>query len=418
LSTCQALALSGWPGADPTGLIAGKDSSCQSSFAQGIVVLKNDQPHSYIEAVHVGFFAKKIDFSTYETLQVENWELRQEVTSLRQQLETAQLSLDEHLLNSREQELRELFLFENTHIKADLQDIQSHMADSVEASQKTLSCVKRVSDKFNDLAARLDGLIGTLGSLNTMSDSSSRVVGEMSVRAKEIGSVLTLVRGIAEQTNLLALNAAIEAARAGEQGRGFAVVADEVRGLADKTQSAINETNEVIQAMLSNVSGVGGVFKELSQSVTQVVTEVDEFKVDLDDLKGYLKEYFQDIILMADGVFMSLAKLDHQLWKVNAYLSISQHEPSFEFVDHHNCRLGKWYYHGAGKAFFSNAPQYKELERPHADVHNCTREVLELLKMAKLDYQRLTQALTKMEEASDSVFACLDQIHQGRQFDF
>jgi hypothetical protein len=366
----------------------------------------------------VGFFTKKVDFSTHEALQLENQALKEEVARLHQQLATTQASLDEHLLKYREQELRELFHFENTHVKTGLQDIQSHMANSSEASRKTLSCVKTVSGKFEELTDRLDEVVGNLGGLTKMSNSSAQVVGDMSVRAKEISSVLTLVRGIAEQTNLLALNAAIEAARAGEQGRGFAVVADEVRGLADKTQSAINETNEVIQAMLTNVSGVGSVFNELNKRVSHVVSEVDDFKGGLDDLETYLRDYFQDIILMADGVFMSLAKLDHQLWKVNTYLSISQHEPAFDFVDHRNCRLGKWYYQGAGKEFFADAPHYAELERPHAEVHNSTREVFELLKTANLDYQRLGQILTRMEEASTRVFACLDKIRHGRKFDF
>lgn len=366
----------------------------------------------------MGLFSKKIDYSRYETLELENRELKEEVASLRQQLANTQSSLDEHLLNYREQELRELFHFENTYIKTGIQDIQGHMANSAEASRKTISCIKTVSNKFEDLTDRLDEVIGTLGSLNNMSNSSSQVVGDMSVRAKEIGTVLTLVRSIAEQTNLLALNAAIEAARAGEQGRGFAVVADEVRGLADKTQSAINETNEVIQAMLTNVSGVDGVFKELSNKVVSVVNEVDGFKGGLNALEEYLRNYFHDIITMADGVFMSLAKLDHQLWKVNTYLSISQHEPAFDFVDHRNCRLGKWYYQGAGKEFFSASPHYSELERPHAEVHNSTKEVFELLKSARLDYQRLSQILTKMEDASTKVFACLDNIRHGRKFDF
>ncbi len=83
--------------------------------------------------------------------------------------------------------------------------------------------------------------------MTDISKHSVEAVEGMSSRAEEISSILALIRGIAEQTNLLALNAAIEAARAGEQGRGFAVVADEVRGLADKTQSAIAETNEVIK---------------------------------------------------------------------------------------------------------------------------------------------------------------------------
>jgi methyl-accepting chemotaxis protein len=97
----------------------------------------------------------------------------------------------------------------------------------------------------------MQATIDTIANVNREIAGTAAVIRDLEHDSTRIGKVLEVIRGIAEQTNLLALNAAIEAARAGEAGRGFAVVADEVRSLAQRTAASIAEINQIIEAVQS-----------------------------------------------------------------------------------------------------------------------------------------------------------------------
>lgn len=117
--------------------------------------------------------------------------------------------------------------------------------------------------------------IGGIDSLVSEVDSAAQVIRNLKQESENIGSVLDVIRGIAEQTNLLALNAAIEAARAGEQGRGFAVVADEVRTLASRTQHSTQEIQDMIQR-LQNGTGNAVKVMEGAQGKAQESSDLVE----------------------------------------------------------------------------------------------------------------------------------------------
>ncbi len=125
---------------------------------------------------------------------------------------------------------------------ASVNDISVNLKESVEA-------ITQANQKSSQGHHTMRDTIEFVDQLAKQIDKASEVIQDFEVHSSEIITVLAVIKGIADQTNLLALNAAIEAARAGEQGRGFAVVADEVRALAGRTQSSTGEINEVIDKL-------------------------------------------------------------------------------------------------------------------------------------------------------------------------
>ncbi|NWA83248.1 methyl-accepting chemotaxis protein [Pseudomonas sp. D2002] len=132
---------------------------------------------------------------------------------------------------------------------AAVDEVARNAVSTAEISQRTNQDAMAGKSRVGEAVVAIEGMVGEI-------NSSSSQVQELAHQTKEISKVLEVIRSIADQTNLLALNAAIEAARAGEQGRGFAVVADEVRALAHRTQSSTIEIEGMINAAQTSATSV------------------------------------------------------------------------------------------------------------------------------------------------------------------
>ncbi|MGY2337755.1 methyl-accepting chemotaxis protein [Pseudomonas sp. SDO5532_S415] len=129
-----------------------------------------------------------------------------------------------------------------TEMAATVQEVAHHSAQTAEAAQKA-------DGSAASGRAVVEQMVGTIQQLYDDIGKAAEVIQALAADTSSIGGILDVIRSIADQTNLLALNAAIEAARAGEQGRGFAVVADEVRNLAKRTQDSTQEIQDMIMRL-------------------------------------------------------------------------------------------------------------------------------------------------------------------------
>jgi len=204
---------------------------------------------------------------------------------------------------------------------------QQHHTDSISRDiltmtgsiQEVAQRSRQASDEANSAARQAATAREHVGSLSTgISDLGDSVMGavkameQLEEETQEVGSVLTVIRSIAEQTNLLALNAAIEAARAGEQGRGFAVVADEVRNLAQKTAASTAEIQQIIQRLQNSANTVLNVMTsngeksrasiERSIEATQLLEAIARTVNQIDELNAGIAQFTQEQIGLSSSI--------------------------------------------------------------------------------------------------------------------
>jgi len=167
-----------------------------------------------------------------------------------------------------------------------VEEMQKDLNTSEEVAISTAEDLQETASSLHKMLGELSGIVNSINDASEKQNEMSDKLSNLNQEAEQVKEVLAVIGDIADQTNLLALNAAIEAARAGEHGRGFAVVADEVRKLAEKTQKSLGEIDVTINVVLQAIGDSSTMMVENSKEMNRIADNANSIQSDTMETKG------------------------------------------------------------------------------------------------------------------------------------
>lgn len=295
----------------------------------------------------------------------------------------------------------------NKGLKTMQDDLSSNIAMMAEMSKDIAEITVQSQNSKEDIVK----ITAYISELMELIQNSNDTIKQFAQRSKDISGVIRLIMDIADQTNLLALNAAIEAARAGEHGRGFAVVADEVRNLADRTRKATTEISISIQTMQQDIDVIEDDSERITDLAKHSHEEVSSFKELFEKLEQEARRLSVSSEDMENQIFMIVSKIDHIVYKANTYMSFTKGEKIQDFTREATSERLK---NPDAMRRFGMIDSFKLIDSPRERINETIQASIKCIDekttLEKSDY--IVSNLKIMEEESAKLFALLDSTLQ------
>ena len=279
-----------------------------------------------------------------------------------------------------------------------IQQLVTEISDNAKRNAETLSKTAR------ETLASMQDVEHSVHEVGSLIQENHRLSEGLEQEVGAIQGIAQNIREIAYQTNLLALNAAIEAARAGEHGRGFAVVADEVRNLSKRVQEATEEVQKNIATISSSTTAMGESSTKARNRAEGAEAVTQKLATTLKTLSG-----------IAANLAIEAGTGDHELFVANILEQASLPVPTLraeDLPDHHHCAFGQWY-DTLGQELLSNRPEFRAIATPHQQLHVAGKQFLTALTQS--DAQQQQQSRNALKEAEGAVITALKQLREELQ---